>query len=59
MYLQKGIGIKIRDKKNLFCWQLEGHHCKEQDPEPNPDAVSQRYGSEDPDPYQNVTYPEN
>jgi hypothetical protein len=40
----------------IFCWHLESHRRKEQDPELHPDlTVSQLYESADPDPYQNVT----
>jgi hypothetical protein len=64
MHLQRGISIKLCGKKIIFCWHLGGHWRKEQDPDPvlDPDAVSQRYGSKDPDkhpnPYQNVKDPE-
>ncbi len=36
MYLQKGISIKTWRKNCIFCWHLEGHWWKEQDPEPDP-----------------------
>jgi hypothetical protein len=44
-------------KKNIFCWRLEGHWRKEQDPDPDPDPVV-RSADLDPDPYQDVTDPE-
>jgi hypothetical protein len=46
MYLQKGISIK----KSIFCWHLEGHSRKEQDPDPDQHL--------DPHPHPNVTDPE-
>ncbi len=36
MYLQEVISKK-RKKKLIFCWRLEGHWRKYQDPDPNPD----------------------
>ncbi len=47
---------KLKSKKLIFCWHLESHWRKKQDPDPEPD-VTQWYGS--PDPYQNVTDPQN
>ncbi len=38
----------------VFCWHLEGHWRKQQDPDP---LGSQRHGSADPDPHQNVMDP--
>ncbi len=55
MYLQKVISIKIRRKKIIFCWRLEGHWGNRAGSEARPE-VSQRFN--DPDPYQNVTDPE-
>ncbi len=48
----------LREKKIIFCWHLEGHWRKEQDPDPH-----QLVEGTDPririrDPYQNVTDPE-
>ncbi len=43
-------------QKRLFSFHFEGHCQKQQDPDPDPLV---RYGSEDPDPKQNVTNPEN
>jgi hypothetical protein len=34
VYLKKEISIKI-----IFCWHLEGHRRKEQDPDPHPDQL--------------------
>jgi hypothetical protein len=35
MYLQKGKSIKTF-YTIIFCWRLEGHRQKEQDPDPDP-----------------------
>ncbi len=34
MYRQKGMSIKLREKKMFFCGRLEGYWRKEQDPDP-------------------------
>ncbi len=51
MYIQidnhKNLGMKI-----IFCWHLEGQLTK------RAGSVRQMYGSEDPDPYQNVADPD-
>ncbi len=36
MYLQTRIRIKTEREKNYFCWRLENHCRKEQDPHPDP-----------------------
>jgi hypothetical protein len=36
MYLQKVITKKTK-KKIIFCWRLEGHWRKQQNPDPDPD----------------------
>jgi hypothetical protein len=57
MYLQKVI-----DRKTffliVFCWDLEGQFRKKKDPNPGSGSISQRHGSADPDPHQNVLDPE-
>ncbi len=49
MYLQKGISIK-----KYFCWASGRYLTKRS----GSGSFSERYGSEDPDQYQNVTDPE-
>jgi hypothetical protein len=51
MYLQKVISKKNITK--FFCWFLEDHGQKDQDPEPDP-LVGEHA---DPDPYQIITDP--
>ncbi len=50
MYLKRVIS-----KKNIFYLHFESNWWKQQDPDPDPLI---RYGSEDPDPYQNISNPE-
>jgi hypothetical protein len=42
--------VSIKTKKNHFCWHLESHCQKEQDPDPDTDPNK--------GPYQNITDPE-
>jgi hypothetical protein len=47
-----GTGVNVPSLRNyqknlIFCWHLESHCRKEQDPDPD--------GSKNPDPFQNVT----
>ncbi len=54
MYLQKVTSRKSCVKKLVFCWHLEGQWRKKQNPDPGSGSISQRHGSADPDPHQNV-----
>ncbi len=58
MYLQKVISKKILLKKLVFCSHLEGQWRKWHDPDSGSGSISQRHGSADPDPLQNVMDPE-
>ncbi len=42
MYLQKGISIKTWRKTIIFCWHLQGHWQKDQDPLMDPDSLVTR-----------------
>ncbi len=53
MYLQKGVCIKKLEKKKYFL--LASGRLLTKRAESGAGSVSQRYGSEDPDPHQNVT----
>jgi hypothetical protein len=55
--LKNDVNVAAKGKeyeKLFFCWHLEGHWRKEQDPDPLVKGTDPR----DPDPYQNVTDPE-
>ena len=53
MYLPK-VNRRKTLKKLVFCRHLEGQWRKCQDPDPGFGSISQRHGSADPDPHQNV-----
>ncbi len=63
MYISRSlkghVSVHPRNKqKNIFRWHLKGHWRKKQDPERDPDPLSQLYGSADPDPFQDFVNPQ-
>ena len=65
LFLKNDVNVASKSNKQkncvktlVFCLHLEGQWWKWQDPDPGSGSISQRHGSADPDPPQNVMDPQ-